>query len=313
MNVRQALLDDISDITEIYRSHINEWQRFAPDGTLIPADYNELTLFERWQHGGAWLSAETCAIWTGYLLQSTEGIPLVCEVDGVVLGHAEVFIGQEAEPYGHHINIATLCVRKDVGQQGIGTALVRYVEDMARVLKCQQVTVSNPQPPQFYERNGFSPAVTRYHVRLPAHEGRVFYKARDLAVLDPAQIHGWYMPLGRYQNARQEWERMRWDLWNGVPQLVETDWHRLFIELTGQPGILHLHQHRGEPLTVTARLWTKNAVSTLILSAVKDRAARLGYTTIETVIDSDNRSLLPDAEAANKVHWVYTRQLHHNG
>jgi GNAT superfamily N-acetyltransferase len=234
---------------------------------------------------------------------------LVAEQEGEIVGHAEVFISHEADPYGHHINISTLCVRQDAQLQGIGRALVTYIEEMARVLGCTQVTAAYAEPAAFWIKIGFEPFQARQRVRLSAVEGRVFYKACDLTEDTPDQIRGWFMPLGRFQNSREEWERMYWLMWNGVPELVESKWHRLFIDLTGQPGILHLHQHDDDPTTVTTRLWTKYTPTSHIISAIRDRAARLGYQHITTLVDASLRPSLIDAIDEEDTHWLYTHSL----
>jgi len=296
IRVRQALLHDVGAISAIYQAR-------------VPADYAAMSIYERWLHGGAWMSLETCAVWIGHLLQRHDGIPLVAELDGEVWGHAEVFIGAEAEPYGQHLNVSALCVHPQAEGRGLGRALLHYIEEMAQALQCPHITAAQPNPPEFFAHLGFAPHTARYLLRFPAESGRVFYKAYELSQDDPAQIAGWYMPLGRFQNAREEWERLWWTLWNGVPQLVESNWHRLSIDLTGQPGILHLHQETTQPETATARLWTKRVVSSHILSAVRDRAFRLGYEQIMTLVDEALRPALPDAEELNpKAQWLYIKK-----
>jgi GNAT superfamily N-acetyltransferase len=306
MQVRQASLGDAGAISEVYKSLVKQWKRADDPQSLR---YDELGLFDRWQYGGPWFSVETCAVWLGHLIERNDGIPLVAELDNEIVGHAEVFIAQEAEPYQHHINISIMCVKEGAHRKGVGTALVRYVEQMAAVLNCQRVTIAYPDPQEFFGKLGYTQSVARHRLTLSAEEGRVFYKARDLADDSPEQIQNWFMPLGRFQNSREEWERMYWKIWSGVPELVEARWHRLHIDLTGQPGILHLHQHREDPEMVTARLWTKNQVSTHILSAVRDRAARLDYQRITTIVDADTRPLLKDAKDQYEVQWLYAKPV----
>jgi len=282
--VRQALLADAGGISQVYQSQMDV---SAPE---------TFSLYERWNWvGGPWMAVETCAVWLAHLLRASDGIPLVAEAKGRIWGYAEVFLGHEAEPYGHHLNIGRLAVHRETDDPELGAALVAYAEQLAWASGCRQVTVAYPTPPTFWEGLGYQPLVTRYALRLNAEEGRVFYKARDLPSDEVGQIRGWAMPLGRYQNAREEWERMAWALWTSVPSLVEAKWHRLFIDLTGQPAILHLHQHDEDASTATARLWTKFALTTHLVSAVRDRAARLGYTHLTTLVDGAARPLLTEA------------------
>lgn len=305
MLVRQANLNDVQAITRLYNSQIEAWV----DQNQQPANYNDLSLYERWRHGGAWYSIETCAVWLAHLLQENDAIPLVAELDGEVVGQAEVFIGKEPEPYGSHINISTLSVHKEAESYGVGEGLVAYIEKMASVTESKYVTIANPRPPEFFENLGFEPKQERFSILMPAVEGRVFYKALELNNSSAAQIKGWHMPLGRFQNSREEWERMRWFIWNGIPALVESDWQGLTVELTGQPGILHLHQHRENLSRVTARLWTKNPPTIHILTAVRDKAARMGYESIVTLVDAPIRALLKDAEEVAPSRWLYAKTI----
>lgn len=309
IRVRQALLGDAVGISRLYCALVPQWTRRAEDGTAVQADYAELSLYERWQHGGPWLTVETCAVWLGHLLVGAEGIPIVAERDGEIVGQAEVFVSREAPPYGYHLNISTLCVHPDSQRQGVGTALINYIEQMAGALGCTQITAAYPNPAEFYDRLGFSRLVSRMRVRMPAEEGRVFYRAKEMTDDRPAQVGDWMMPLGRFQNSREEWERMYWMLWNGVPELVEARWHRLVIDLTGQPTILHLHQYDDDPSGVTARAWTKFPLSMHVVSAIKDRAARLGYEWIMTLVSVEDRALLPDATDDGILQWVYAKPL----
>lgn len=305
MKVRQANLYDVQAITRLYQSHIETWLDFNQQ----PAAYEDLSLYERWLHGGAWYSIETCAVWTAHLLQENEAIPLVVESDGEVVGHTEIFMGKEPDPYGGHMNISTLCVLKGAEGQGFEEAFLSYVEEMAKAAGSKSITVANPASSDFYEHLGFTPKIERFSIAMPAMEGRVFYKALELTNSSASQIKGWHMPLGRYQNAREEWERMRWFIWNGLPALVESNWHGLTVELTGQPAILHLHQHRENLGQVTARLWTKNPPTGNIITAIRDKAARLGYESIITMVDAPTRALIKDAEEIAPIRWLYAKNI----
>jgi hypothetical protein len=50
-------------------------------------------------------------------------------------------------------------------------------------------------------------------------------------------------------------------------------------------------------------------VSTHILSAVRDRAARLDYQRITTIVDANTRPLLKDAEDQYEVQWLYAKPV----
>jgi len=304
MFVRQALLADVAGITEIYCSHIDAWQnQFG-----APTPYEQLTLYERWRYGGANYSIETCAIWLGHLMQRAEGISLVVEHNEQLVGQAEVFIGEEAV-FGHHINIATLKVHHEAVEADVTAALLAYIEQMATVLGCSLITVAYPHDTTLYEAHGYTPHMARHLVSVSAAEGRVFYKARDLTKPDPEQIKNWYMSVGRFQNARQEWEHMEWFIWNSVPKLVESNWHGLHIDITSQPSIVHLHQQDAAPTVATARIWSQHEISSHIISAVRDRAFRLGYERVVMLVSEALNAQLVEAEPMGAVQWLYSKQL----
>ncbi|MBN1964662.1 MAG: hypothetical protein JW910_08445, partial [Anaerolineae bacterium] len=108
ITVRQAILADAASLTALATATTTTWTRRDVNGEDIPTDYDDLTLFERWQNAGPWASIEMCAVHLANLLRGSDGIPLVAEVEGRVGAEAEMFIGHEPEPFGHHINVARL-------------------------------------------------------------------------------------------------------------------------------------------------------------------------------------------------------------
>src|SRR5258708_1274881 len=100
ITVRLATLSDTAAVVALHRSH-------------HPAlDFEALSLFERWQEGGAWASIETCAVHLNRLLAGS-GVPLVAEFDGHVLAEAEVYESFEPAPLGHHLHIGVLVTHTD--------------------------------------------------------------------------------------------------------------------------------------------------------------------------------------------------------
>jgi hypothetical protein len=105
-----------------------------------------MTLFERWLIGGPWASVEMCAVHIANLLRGSDGFPLVAEIEGRVGAEAEVFIGYEPEPFGHHINIARLAVRANYGGEGLDSARLKYIQQIAEAIRCKRVTVAHGEP-----------------------------------------------------------------------------------------------------------------------------------------------------------------------
>lgn len=292
------MLADAHAITDIYCSTIEGgvFTRRNPDGTRTPTPYETLSIFERYLHGGPWMSVETCAVWLAHLLRYGDGIPLVAQADGIVLGEAEVAIGNEPAPFNRHLQITSLRIHADVSFQTLAVALLDYIKQMAEVMKYQQVLISAPDAPEFYRQQGFTPLITRRTIIMPTKEGRVFYKATEMTDFDPSRIDGWAMPVGRYQSARHQWEMIWPGFWNSVPELVEPEVARFDVTLTGQQGILMLEQDRQNGALAHVSLWSERPLTGHLVSAIRDRAARHEYTELMMLTDDTGLALVePDA------------------
>ena len=119
---------------------------------------------------------------------------------------------------------------------------------------------------------------------IPAQTGRVFYQAAELKQYDAALIDGWHMPLGRYQSARHEWDRMPPDFWNSVPEIVELDSARLRLTVTGQEAFALMQQDRWNPARVHAYVWSRRPLSALLVMALRDWAAQHDYEEVVTFV-----------------------------
>lgn len=311
ITVRQATLADAASISALHKATIGTWHRRTPDGEWVPAPYEELTLFERWLNGGPWASVEMCAVHLANLLRGTDGIPLVAELDGQVRAEAEVFIGREPEPFGYHINLSRLTVHPDFADAGLSSALLTYIVQIGQAIRCKRITVADGEAnAALYEHHQFSRAHTGQQIVLPAREGRVFYQASDLKSFDPAQIEGWYMPLGRYQNARQEWDRMAPGFWNSVPEIVEIETARLHFVVTGQEAYALMQQDRDQPERVHAFVWTKRPIKGLLMMTLCDWALRHDYREIVTFVWDFTLPLLEmDFKRQGNAQYLYSRTV----
>jgi predicted N-acetyltransferase YhbS len=302
--VRLATLQDTRAITAIHTSHIRQWEHLESSGQLVAVPYESLSLYERWQHGGAWLSIETCAVHLNRLLAGT-GVPLVAEVDGQVLGTAEVYEGFEPAPFGHNLNLAVLIVHADYLQRGIGQALMHYISQMAKLMKCERITVSHAEARDFYIRQGFRVARTGREIKIPTNAGRAIYQVHELTNHDPDQIKNWYMPLGHYQSARQEWEQLFPQVWAaGMPELLNIPTAHLTLTVAGQNAIVYFQDAIDhEPGTVNLQCWSPRPLTGPLITALRDKAHRDGYKTILSyILDADRGLLGTDVEQSDTVH-----------
>jgi len=311
ITVRQATLADAASITALHNANIPAWTRRDADGGASPAEYDELSLFERWLVGGPWSSVEMCAVHLANLLRGSDGIPLVAEIEGRVGAEAELFISREPEPFGLHINLSKLMVHPALDGEGLGSALLTYTRQIAEAIHAKRVTAARGEEnAALLEHHRFQRAHVGQRLSIAAQAGRVFYKATELTTFNPAQIQGWHMPLGRYQNAREEWDRMPPGFWNSVPEIVEPESARLSITVTGQEAYALMQQDRYLPERVHVFLWTKRPMDKLLMMAIRDWAIRNDYRTLVTFVwDYVRPQLEVEAQPDGYSQVLYSRAL----
>ena len=88
INVRKASLDDVKGIVDVNCSSVDKWFKYV-NGKEVEAKYEELSIEERFSHGGPWMSIETWSIHLNYILTSKQ-YPLVAMVNGKVVGELEL-------------------------------------------------------------------------------------------------------------------------------------------------------------------------------------------------------------------------------
>jgi ribosomal protein S18 acetylase RimI-like enzyme len=309
-DVRLATLQDAAAITEIHCSNIAQWMQYDAAGAGQPATYDDLTLYERWQNGGPWLSLETCAVHLNRLL-SGKGTPLVVEANGAVLGTAEVYENFEAAPFQHHLSIGVLYVHAAHQRRGLGRELLDYIATMADLMKCDRVTVDNPDVPDFYTRYGFHTLRTGRQIRIPTQAGRAFYQTSELADREVEQIKGWHMPLGRTTAMYHAWQSLfPLDWAAGIPELLNAQMAHLKITAAGQNALLFIRE-ADEPNSLAGECsvmcWSSRPLSAPLLAAIRDHAHREGFDTILTTCADQDWSLLlaADAHPTDEHHTCY--------
>ena len=168
MKVRPATLDDTAAISELHCAQIPVWQRLDENGRVQDVEREALSIYERWQHGGPWMSVETGALHLSHLLHGA-GTPLVAEDEGVVVASAVLYEGHEPEPYGRHLSMEHPTVLPDRdGRQILNTMLAAARQQMKehgvnRLL----LPLVLPELQEEYASRGFSSAGA-HHSREPA-------------------------------------------------------------------------------------------------------------------------------------------------
>lgn len=310
--IRLAGLDDTATISELARAEIGVWQRLDARGQVQDMDYNALSVYERWLHGGAWMSLETSAIYLGHLLRGA-GIPTVASVDGHIVGYAESYMGQEPAPFGRHVHIAHINSPDDA-DGAIRRALIDDVAERARAAGAQRLTVGvsshDTDAIAFYQSCAMTllSQVGRYTVS--AATGQSFYRATEHLDPSPVQIKGWQMSIGRQQSARYHWETLWPRLWEIIPEIAQRRTHRLHVTASAQEAFVWCQQHLYDPRSADVSCWSPKPMGSQLLTAVRDWAHREGYRTLVLFVSEATTRLFGDGvEAPPYHHLIYARDI----
>ncbi|MBL8155845.1 MAG: GNAT family N-acetyltransferase [Anaerolineae bacterium] len=299
-HIRPAALDDAAAISALSQSRIGVWQRLDSTGRVEDVPYAALTVYDRWLHGGPWMSVETASIHLCQLLLGA-GLLLVAEHDGRVIACAEAYVGREPEPFGDHLHLAHLLVDSAFATSGLETNLIHALGEQAAALKCARLTASavvgDAAASDLYARHGMAPLSLVKRYALPARSGQGFYRVVDHANPAADQIARWFMPVGRVSSARQQWEALWPRTWDAIPEIRQQKVYRVGFSASGQEALVHGQPLLYAPRTADLALWSPKPLTAQMVTALRDWMHREGFRTLLlTVTDETARALGPDAE-----------------
>jgi GNAT superfamily N-acetyltransferase len=279
ITVRRAVPADVPAIVAIHCSDIVTWKRWDDDGQPRLANYADLEPYQRWLNGGPWMDTATYAPYLARLLAPDRaGIALVAELDGDVRAMAEAWLGAEPTPFGRNLNLSVIYTLRGYAGRGLGSALMAELEAAAMLAGCENFMVSHAEASGFYAKHGLERLETWRRARLRARASHTQYTAEPFIPGDYAAIRGWAMPIGRYQSARQEWERVqpgaepRFEAWRDLRQV------NVRLEVRGAPALLRLEEVPRERGVADVHLWAPGAgLSRQLISAIRDQAAQAGF------------------------------------
>lgn len=306
MQIRQATLDDTRAISALHRTQIQRWQRLTPQGQVEDLPYDDLTIYERWLHGGAWMSIETGALWLSHLLRGA-GQPLIIEQDDEPIGYVEAFAGDEASPIGKHLHIGSMLLLDEALRDEVTQALIRHADAQGKI--SFSVPAYDNDTVQFYKRYAFKEVETRQEVVVAAQGGSVgFYKVSDHLAADATQITGWFMPIGRNASARQHWEIQWAHLWDAIPQITAQTTHRKRFNSAGLDAFVCVQQALYNPRSATVYCWTSKAITAQLIAAIRDWCYKQGYRTLRFSVTPQVQKLLgSDIELTPQKQTIFMR------
>ena len=294
MLVRQATIDDTQKIVDLFTARVTIWQRLSAAGQVENLAYDELTIYERWLHGGAWMSLETGAIWLSHLL-SGNGLAYVVEAAGRILAYAEAFANRELTPLGTHLHLADLLAAEDSPE---AAHLLLADAILADARAPGRLSVDYPaydQDQATYFRKYFGAAeearLTRY--ALNAHIGQSFYKSQEFDKTDASLIDGWALAVGRWTSPRALWESEWTEHWSGIPQIAQRKKHRHYVNASGHEAFVCFHQQLYNERNAEVYCWSPRNLSTQLLVAIRDMGHRHGFRVLTLALPDFSAKLLP--------------------
>ncbi len=305
LTVRVARLDDTRAIHRLFIGQIEVWQRVNARGQVENLPHETLTIYERWLHGGVWMSLETAAIHLSRLLRGA-GVALVAETPDGITGYAEAYPGREPEPFGGHLHLAHLISSSDA-EAGV---LMQRLLEYARATESGQLTVSlshtHDARAAFFQGYGMAALARVQRHTLPARTGQSFYKVLDHAATNAEQIEDWHMSVGRSESAAQHWEMLWPRLWEIMPEIRARLTHRLHFNASGQEAFVCCQQELHNPRSAALYCWSPKPLTSQLLIAIRDWAYKQNYRTLGLVVGAETLKVLgAEAEADPYVRHIY--------
>lgn len=307
-DIRPARLEDTEAISALFRSRIARWQRIDASGQVQDVPYEALDLYERWLHGGPWMSLETGVLWLNHLIRR-DCLPLVISSAEGIVGYTEAFPDSEVAPVGRHLYVGDLILpdARDA-TDALFETLLKAAKPYGRL--SASCSAFDETMNGLFTRYGFAQRMTMRRVSMPAQSGQGFYRATDHDDADPALIAGWAMPLGRMTSPRHQWETLWAALWDAIPQIAARPTQRIHMHASGQEAYLFMQQDLYAARTAEIACWTPKAFSPQLLVAIRDRAYGEGYRSLKmTVSDLLIPMLGGGVETSPDKQHIFVREL----
>jgi len=282
LKVRMATLDDVEGITEVHCSDVDKWFKWIR-GEKVQARYEELSVGERYRHGGPWMSIETCAIHINYVLTSGQ-YPLVAELEGKIVGELELYIGEERGDLGKTAFIDILEVHKDYRKRGVGRALINTARMIAIKENCSTLTVwPDKRVIPFYRKCGLNK--TAYNIAQIIVDTRNVPKPRKTYSIqefpNKYPVRSLWLVSPRIYSSFAAWLKSRW---NYALNEARTTVYSGFIPELQAAFILESYWMRREEATAWLWIESKDNIRD-VLSWLCQETSKMGYKKLRLLVE----------------------------
>ncbi|BAD84520.1 N-acetyltransferase, GNAT family [Thermococcus kodakarensis KOD1] len=280
LEIRVATLDDVKGIVDVHTAG---------------EELSGFSVRERYLRGGPWMSVETCAVHINALLLEGQ-YPIVAELDGRIVGEAEVFLSEE-QINGEMMRIAHLDVievHPDFRGKGIGRAIIEYIEGSFAGKAELLTTQPDEEAIGFYRKLGFHEVLyENWLVEVPTAKSSGD-NVRPLKFFPWEKVKGLELVAGRFQSSYDMWFSSFKDIFAGVHELAEA----------GKVGNSYyvLKPLPGRPRKASLFLWGDEKD----IPGAIGRAGEIGFKSVLTVLDEKTANAL-STEKKGKVPIIAKR------
>ena len=290
--VRFATLADAHDISLIHRSDIQEWYKGCFDSEGIrhrePATWEECSLIDRFEMGGAWMSPELCAIHLNRLLLDDQ-VSLVAEIDNHVVGELELFCGPD-DLYGNNANLSVFYVHRDWRGQGIGTALLQDAIMLVREMGSATMTTYDPEIPEYYQRQGLEADRRQWLVVLPCQDVAPCMYYRNSTLPSFETISKLKLLCGRVLSSYQLYWLLAEETFPGS-YAIPAAWRRKDYSYNIGKGekrsFVVFRDRSGRGTWAAVHLWGMEMTRDLVATVVS-LGRKLGFAALHFIVDAHN-------------------------
>jgi len=285
MIVRQAKLEDVKDITDIHCSNIDKWYKDNGD-EKIEVPYEDISIYERFSHGGPWMSIDTCAVHINNMLLEGNYV-LVAEEGKRVIGEIEIFIGNEPPPFGKNAHISVLFVHKEHQKKGIGTSLIEEAIQIAN--KCDCYTIST-QPEgkniDFYGKFDFVPFLKQVRIEINTEKYNRKCNIKEFESVDYEIVKDKVMIIGRYQSSKQMWEQNKLERYYAISEEFNI-LKNVKFKVKGKEVYVKIRKGFGKD-KANIYAWADSSISmTLLMRRILNISSEMGFKIATFLIDEE--------------------------
>jgi GNAT superfamily N-acetyltransferase len=287
LRIRLARPDDAAAVVDVHKSRVARWYRQI-DNEQHDVGYDDLTLDERFEFGGQWMSVETCAIHLNHLLL-LHCLPVVLELDGRIVAEMEFFPGREGPRYGMNCHIGLLFAHSDFPGRGIGNKLVDYAVKIAEERDCDTLTVASDEYHEnFYRRCGFT-----FGPMMASVEVHPTRRPLEIVKLPPqvsAQSFTWGMdmPIGRVQSSALHLSDLAEAF--AIPSYADVVKRTDFLEIGGPLALVAYVRHSSGNTMIAA--WAQDVSTGDLVDAALSVMCDAGVSSANMFIYQDDYEAL---------------------